>query len=117
MCRYSANKVLIFVFVEISINFVANYTTFSLHWTRKHGIVTIAVSDRPADRASRRPAPIRYPTLPVQTGERESTHMKHAHTLKRAMAVMLALVLTLSLVPLSKPLSVKGFCNVSPGRT
>lgn len=28
MCRYSANKVLIFVFVEISINFVANYTTF-----------------------------------------------------------------------------------------
>ena len=29
MCRYSANKVLIFVFVEISINFVANYTTLS----------------------------------------------------------------------------------------
>ena len=26
MCRYSANKVLIFVFVEISINFVATYT-------------------------------------------------------------------------------------------
>ena len=42
MRRYSANKVLIFVFVEISINFVANYTTFSLRWTRKHGIVTIA---------------------------------------------------------------------------
>lgn len=28
MCRYSANKVLIFVFVEISINFVTNYNDF-----------------------------------------------------------------------------------------
>ena len=46
MCRYIADKVSIFVFVEISINFTRKTAAFSLQNPQRNGIVTVSCMGR-----------------------------------------------------------------------